>query len=183
VDNFVLNSGLDETYFGKWMEKLQNWRETMDDVHAKNVQRAEENRKRKEEMTKRRKETVEEITGILQAQKQQEAVQEQGCEDKHEEGETTPEIADAHQNTAGVAEDEGARDRGRKKQTKQRLSESDETSLLQDAFSSLTVDQLSGLLKAKTGRTGRKSKADAREEEEIRKTLVKKMAETHTQNE
>jgi len=183
VDNFVLNSGLDETYFGKWMEKLQNWRETMDDVHAKNVQRAEENRKRKEEMTKRRRETVEEITGILQAQKQQEAVQEQGCEDKHEEGETTPEIADARQNTAGVAEDEGARDRGRKKQTKQRLSESDETSLLQDAFSSLTVDQLSGLLKAKTGRTGRKSKADAREEEEIRKTLAKKMAGTHTQNE
>jgi hypothetical protein len=85
--------------------------------------------------------------------------------------------------TAGVVEDEGAKDRGRKKQTKQRLSESDETNLLQDAFSSLTVDQLSGLLKAKAGRTGRKSKADTREEEEIRKTLAKKMAGTHNQNE
>jgi hypothetical protein len=115
--------------------------------------------------------------------KQQEAVQEQGCEDKHEEQETTPEIADVHQNTAGVVEDEGLKDRGRKKQTKQRLLESDETNLLQDAFSSLTVDQLSGLMKAKAGRTGRKSKADAREEEKIRKTLAKKMAGTHNQNE
>jgi len=63
------------------------------------------------------------------------------------------------------------------------ITESDETNLLQDAFSSLTVDQLSGLLKAKTGRAGRKSKADAREEEEIRKTLAKKMAGTQPQNE
>jgi len=181
VDNFVFNSGLGETYFGKWMEKLQNLRETMDD--AKNVQRAKEDRKRREEMTERRRETVEEITGILQAQKQQEAVKEQGCEDKHEERETTPEGADVQQNHTGVVKDEGVKDKGKKKQTKQRLSESYETNLLQDAFSSLTVDQLSGLLKAKVGRTGRKSKADAREEGEIRKTLAKKMAGTHNQNE
>ena len=64
----------------------------------------------------------------------------------------------------------------KKKSTKQKQPEQDETGLLQEAFLSLTVEQLNGLLKAKSVRAGRKSKADVKEEEEIRKALAKKMA-------
>ena len=64
----------------------------------------------------------------------------------------------------------------KKKPTKQKQPEQDETDLLQEAFLSLTVEQLNGLLKAKSVRAGRMSKADAKEEEELRKALAKKMA-------
>ena len=177
VDSFVLNSGLDETYFGKWMEKLQNWRETMDDSHERNVRQSELNRKRKEEMADKRKEAVGEINNILQAQKQQGSLVDTRIEhedppSENEEHPDPPRSENVPQASRVVEKEK----QEKKKPTKQKQPEQDETDLLQEAFLSLTVEQLNGLLKAKSVRAGRKSKADAKEEEELRKALAKKMA-------
>ena len=177
VDSFVLNSGLDETYFGKWMEKLQSWRETMDDSHERNVRQSELNRKRKEEMADKRKEAVGETNNILQAQKQQGTLvdtrrEQEDSPSENKEHPDPPRSENVPQASRVVEKEKPEK----KKPTKQKQPEPDETDLLQEAFLSLTVEQLNGLLKAKSVRAGRKSKADVREEEELHKALAKKMA-------
>jgi hypothetical protein len=69
VDQFMMDSNLDPEFFGKWVERVSDWRLKQSREHESNMEQLEQKKQLERERAEKRKTDVSEITRVLSEQR------------------------------------------------------------------------------------------------------------------